>query len=52
MVPRPGDSVPKLHDNPTPEERADYIILRLEQFIRDGRTFSEGMNYKKWKSVV
>ena len=44
--------VPVLGDNPTPEERAEYVILRLEQFIRDGRTLDEGMSFKKWQSMA
>ncbi|MEK9753879.1 MAG: hypothetical protein VW338_11825 [Rhodospirillaceae bacterium] len=44
--------VPVLGDNPTPEERAEYVILRLEQFIRDGRTLDEGMSFKKWQAMA
>ena len=39
-------------NNPTPEERADFIMQRLEQFIRDGRTISEGMNLQKWQEMA
>jgi hypothetical protein len=35
--------VPELSDDPTPDERAEFVILRLEQFIRDGRKVAEGM---------
>jgi hypothetical protein len=35
--------VPELRDDPTPDERAEFVILRLEQFIRDGRKVAEGM---------
>ncbi|MEK9671261.1 MAG: hypothetical protein VW268_01990 [Rhodospirillaceae bacterium] len=38
--------------NLTPEERAEYIIMRLEQFIRDGRTIDEGMSFKKWQAMA
>lgn len=44
--------VPELHDNPTPEERAEFVSLRLEQFIRDGRTIAEGMSFKKWQTMA
>ncbi|MFC1674089.1 hypothetical protein ACFL12_08160 [Pseudomonadota bacterium] len=37
---------------PTPEERADFIMQRLEQFIREGRTISEGMNLQKWQEMA
>jgi len=39
-------------NNPTPEERADFILQRLEQFIRDGRTISEGMNLQQWQDMA
>ena len=39
--------VPELSGNPTPEERAEYVIVRLEQFIRDGSKINEGMSFKK-----
>ena len=39
-------------NNPTPEERAEFVMQRLEQFIRDGRTVSEGMNLKKWQDMA
>lgn len=44
--------LPELSDNPTPEERAQFVILRLEQFIRDGRTFDEGMSFKIWQQMA
>jgi len=39
-------------NNPSPEEHADFIMQRLEQFIRDGRTVSEGMNLQKWQDMA
>jgi len=45
-------SLPKLSDNPTPEERAEYVIKRLEQFIREGRTIDEGMSFRKWQAMA
>jgi len=44
--------VPVLSDEPSPDERAEYVILRLEQFIREGRTFAEGMSFKTWRSMA
>jgi len=44
--------VPELTDNPTPEERAEFVILRLEQFIRDGRKIDEGMSFKLWQAMA
>jgi hypothetical protein len=40
------------NNNPTPEERAEFIMQRLEQFIREGRTLSEGMNFKQWQEMA
>jgi len=47
-----GFEVPKLGNRPTPEEHADYVMKRLEQFIRDGRTIDEGMSFKKWQTMA
>ena len=44
--------VPELSDDPTPEERAAFVMLRLEQFIRDGRTIDEGMSFKLWQAMA
>ena len=40
--------VPELQEYPTPEERAQCVIMRLEQFIREGRSTDSGMSLKKW----
>jgi len=47
-----GFVVPDLPDNPTPEDRATYVVLRLEQFIREGRTLDEGMSFRKWQAMA
>ncbi len=44
--------IPELSDEPSPDERAEYVIVRLEQFIREGRTFDEGMSFKIWQSMA
>ena len=44
--------VSAIREHPTPEERAHFVILRLEQFIRDGRTIDEGMSLKKWQAMA
>ena len=41
-----------VNDYPTPKERANFVIIRLEQFIRNGRSFDEGMSFKKWQSMA
>lgn len=43
---------PTLPSEPTPEERAEYVILRLEQFIREGRTIDEGMSFRQWQAMA
>ncbi|MFA7430130.1 MAG: hypothetical protein WCZ23_08230 [Rhodospirillaceae bacterium] len=38
--------------HPTPEERAEVVIMRLERFIRDHRTTSnKGMSFRKWQDM-
>jgi len=50
---RSGDFiVPDLPNNPTPADRATYIVLRLEQFIREGRKLDEGMSFRKWQAMA
>ena len=46
------NTVFKLSEDPSPDERAEYVILRLEQFIREGRSINEGMSFKTWKSMA
>jgi len=38
--------------NPTPEERAQVIVKRLEQFIRKGRSERGGMAFKRWQELA
>ncbi len=48
------DDLPENMDdqgNPTPEERAEYVIQRLAQFIRDGRS-NDGMPFKQWQDMA
>ena len=42
----------ELSKNPTPDERAEFVILRLEQFIRDGGALDEGVSLKKWQVMA
>ena len=44
--------VPKLREHATPEERAQCVIMRLEQFIREGRAIDAGMSFKKWQAMA
>ena len=47
-----GFIVPDLPENASPEDRATYIVLRLEQFIREGRTLAEGMSFRRWQAMA
>ncbi len=38
--------------HPSPEQRAEFVLKRLEQFIRDGRTIAEGMPFKQWRDMA
>ena len=38
--------------NPTPHERADLVVRRLEDFIRKGRTEDGGINFRKWQEMA
>lgn len=39
--------------HPTPEERADLVVMRLERFIRDHRMQSnKGMSFRKWQDMA
>ncbi|MEZ7881125.1 MAG: hypothetical protein QMC11_13030 [Rhodospirillales bacterium] len=44
--------LPRLEEKPLPEEHAEYVIRRLEKFIRDGRTLDEGMSFRKWQFMA
>ena len=41
---------PKLPFGPSPEERAEFIVKRLEEFIREKKS-PEGMNFKQWQAL-
>ena len=45
-------STPKTHNDPSPDERAEDVVLRLEKFIREGRTNNEGMSFKTWRAMA
>jgi hypothetical protein len=41
-----------LGKNPTPVERADVIVKRLEKFIREGRSQRGGISFKHWQELA
>ncbi len=38
--------------NPTPDERAAFVLKRLERFIREGRKLDEGMSLRQWEEMA
>ena len=55
MMPSPnkeGSKFPELCGPPTPEERAQCVLMRLEKFIREGRAIDSGMSFKKWQAMA
>jgi hypothetical protein len=38
--------------DPTPPERADYVVRKLEQFILDGRSAEKGMSFRTWQAMA
>ena len=40
----------KLASGPSPEERAEFVVKRLEEFIREKKT-PEGMSFKHWQAL-
>jgi len=47
-----NNSRPDNNAHPSVEQRADYVVKRLEQFIREGRTVAEGMSLKQWMDMA
>lgn len=39
-------------DRPSPEDRADLVVTKLERFIRDHRTLSKGVSFRKWQELA
>ena len=54
VLPEHEKSNPPLDEtgHPTPEQRADFVVKRLEQFIREGRTLAEGMSLRQWQDMA
>lgn len=54
-VPKPSSGsspdTPNVHQM-TSADRADYIVARLEQFIRDGSKDEKGMSFDQWKNMA
>lgn len=47
-----GNPPPEEQAHPSAEQRADFVVKRLEQFIREGRTIAEGMSLKQWMDMA
>jgi len=54
LVPDPDPANPPLDEtgHPNAEQRADFVVKRLEQFIREGRTLAEGMSLRQWQDMA
>ncbi len=37
--------------DPTPQQRADYLVRKLESFIREGKS-EHGMSFKTWQAMA
>ncbi len=48
--PTKNDAVMAAHANA--EDRADYIVARLEKFIREGSKDEQGMSFERWKQMA
>lgn len=46
------DDEPRADGTPKPDERARFVVLRLAQFIREGRTLAEGMPFRHWQKMA
>lgn len=46
------DDEPRPDGSPKPDERARFVVLRLAQFIREGRTLAEGMPFRHWQKMA
>ena len=39
-------------NKPTPKQRSELIVKRLENFIREGRSDNGGMSFKRWQEMA
>jgi hypothetical protein len=37
---------------PSPDERAELVVTKLERFIRENRTVSQGVSFRKWQELA
>lgn len=54
MAPRPNDRSSSSGKLPSlkPEEKAEVVVTKLERFIRDHRTLSRGVSFRKWQDLA
>jgi hypothetical protein len=50
-APSPAPPPPKQKNDPTPDQRAELIVLKLEHYIRDNRTV-RGVPYRTWQAMA
>ena len=49
---RAGNEKNRSGNKPTPKQRSELIVKRLENFIREGRSDNGGMSFKRWQEMA
>ena len=47
-----GDDKCQAGNMPTPKQRGELIVKRLENFIREGRSYKGGMSFRRWQEMA
>lgn len=47
-----AEATPRPPGAPTPEERAEVVVTKLERFIREGRSATAGVSFKSWQGMA
>lgn len=47
-----GAKAPRPPGAPTPEERAEVVVTKLERFIREKRSATAGVSFKSWQAMA
>lgn len=50
--PRSARSAPRSEEALKAEERAEVVVTKLERFIRDHRTLTRGVSFRKWQDMA
>ena len=49
---RTGNDKNRPGNNPTPKQRGELIVKRLENFIREGRSDNSGISFRRWQEMA